>query len=93
MDPQIQRLQREYLRGEVHETLGKKIGGHTPESVLDTRGQAYFYSMDKNLPAGARANFQAALQAGPRSRKAAGDRRAEDARSPTRSASSSAPAA
>ena len=54
MDPQIQRLQREYLRGEVHETLGKNIGGRTPESVLDTRGQAYFYSMDKNLPAGAR---------------------------------------
>src|SRR4051812_7862704 len=61
MDPQIQRLQREYLRGEVHETLGKNIAGHTPETVLDTRGQAYFYSMDKNLPAGARANFKAAL--------------------------------
>ncbi|HEY6887847.1 MAG TPA: hypothetical protein VI300_08710, partial [Solirubrobacter sp.] len=62
MDPQIQRLQREYLRGEVHETLGKSIGGRTPETVLDTRGQAYFYSMDKNLPAGARANFQEALK-------------------------------
>jgi hypothetical protein len=63
MDPQIQRLQREYLRGEVHETLGKKLGGHTPESVLDTRGQAYFYSMEKNLPSVARSNFLAALQA------------------------------
>src|SRR3954451_480539 len=62
MDPQIQRLQREYLRGEVHETLGKHIGGRTPESVLDTRGQAYYYSMDKKLPSGARANFQAALK-------------------------------
>ena len=63
MDPQVQRLQREYLRGEVHETLGKKLGGHTPESVLDTRGQAYFYSMDKNLPSVARSSFLAALQA------------------------------
>jgi hypothetical protein len=62
MDPQIQRLQREYLRGEVQATLDKNIGGRTPESILDTRGQAYFYSMDKNLPAGARANFAQALK-------------------------------
>src|SRR4051812_12994532 len=62
MDPQIQRLQREYLRGEVHETLGKHIGGRPPEALLDTPGQAVFFSMGKNLPAGARANFQAALK-------------------------------
>ncbi len=62
MDPQIQRLQREYLRGEVHETLGKSLGSHTPESVLDTRGQAYYYSMEKNLPSVAHSSFLAALK-------------------------------
>jgi hypothetical protein len=62
MDPQIQRLQREYLRGEVQDVLGKQMGGHSPESVLDTRGQAYYYSMEKNLPGAARANFLAALK-------------------------------
>jgi hypothetical protein len=62
MDPQIQRLQREYLRGEVHEVLAKPVGGHTPESVLDTRGQAYYYSMDKNLPSAARTLFLQALK-------------------------------
>ena len=62
MDPQIQRLQREYLRAEVSEVLDKKFQGHTPESVLDTRGQAFFYSMDKNLPSGAKANFELALK-------------------------------
>jgi hypothetical protein len=64
MDPQIQRLQREYLRGEVHEVLAKQVGGHTPESVLDTRGQAYYYSMDKNLPSAARSLFQSAVKEG-----------------------------
>ncbi|HEX5143941.1 MAG TPA: hypothetical protein VFW21_08740 [Mycobacterium sp.] len=61
MDPQVQRLQREFLRAEVHETLGKHIAGYTPENVLNTRGQAFFYSMDKNLPAGATANFKVAV--------------------------------
>jgi hypothetical protein len=62
MDPQLQRLEREYLRGEVEDVLAKRMGGRTPEETLDTRGQAYFYSMDKNLPGAAKANFEAALR-------------------------------
>jgi hypothetical protein len=59
-DPQIQRLQREFMRHEVESLLATKVGGHAPSDALDTRGQAFYYSMQKNLPAVAAAAFKAA---------------------------------
>jgi hypothetical protein len=59
-DPQIQRLQREFMRDEVESLLDTKVGGHAPSDALDTRGQAFYYSMDKNLPSVAVTAFTAA---------------------------------
>jgi hypothetical protein len=59
-DPQIQRLQREYQRGEVKEHLGTSIGGKTPDAWLDTRGKAFYYSMWVNAPAYADSFFKEA---------------------------------
>lgn len=59
-DPQIQRLQRQFMRDEVEDLLDTKVGGHTPSDALDTRGQAFFYSMDKNLPRVAESAFKTA---------------------------------
>lgn len=53
-DPQIQRLQRQYLRREVANTLSAPVrrGGasHSATSWLTPRGLALYYSMYKNLP-------------------------------------------
>jgi hypothetical protein len=56
-DPQIQRLQREYQRGEVRERLGQKIKGKAPDAWLNTRGKAFYYSMWVNLPGVAHSSF------------------------------------
>lgn len=61
-DPQIQRLQREYQRGEVRDQLEKKISGKSPDTWLDTRGKAFYYSMWVNLPGVARSYFKQACQ-------------------------------
>lgn len=65
-DPQIQRLQREYQRGEVREKLAEPVdgtGGKAPDAWLDTRGKAFYYSMWVNLPGAAHTFFQEALSA------------------------------
>jgi hypothetical protein len=59
-DPQIQRLQREFMRDEVESLLDTKVGAHAPSDALDTRGQAFFYSMEKNAPAVATVAFKTA---------------------------------
>jgi hypothetical protein len=61
-DPQIQRLQREYERGEVQENLSKTIGGKSPDDWLDTRGKAMYYSMWVNLPNIAQSYFKKACK-------------------------------
>lgn len=61
MDAQIQRLQREHMRNEAQALLDKPIGGRAPDDVLDTRGKAFLYSMDKNAPKFAKEFFRAAL--------------------------------
>lgn len=53
-DPQIQRLQREFLRREVAHTLSAPVRrqgvSHSATSWLTPRGLALYYSMYKNLP-------------------------------------------
>ncbi|NES86766.1 MAG: hypothetical protein F6K10_38485 [Moorea sp. SIO2B7] len=61
MDPQVQRLQRQYLRGEVRAELGRSHGGNRPEDWLNTRGKAFFFSMKVNLPAWAYRYFRQAV--------------------------------
>lgn len=61
-DPQIQRLQREYQRGEVREQLTEAVGGKAPDAWLDTRGKAFYYSMWVNLPAIANTYFKDACR-------------------------------
>jgi hypothetical protein len=61
-DPQIQRLQREYERGEVQENLNQVIGGKSPDDWLDTRGKAMYYSMWVNLPNIAQSYFKKACK-------------------------------
>lgn len=61
-DPQIQRLQREYQRGEVRDQLEKQIGSKSPDTWLDTRGKAFYYSMWVNLPGVAHTYFKQACQ-------------------------------
>ena len=50
MDPQVQRLQRELMRGQVIRLLSTPVQGHVPGEVLNTRGKAFFYSMWVNGP-------------------------------------------
>lgn len=57
LDPQVQRLQREYLRGEVRRDLAKTHAGNSPGDWLTTRGKALFFSMRVNLPAVAFSTF------------------------------------
>ena len=68
MDPQIQRLQREYLRHEVREFLDTATTTRTdktplkPSQWLTERGQALYYSSYKNLPEVAKEYLHAAVQ-------------------------------
>ena len=50
MDPQVQRLQRELMRGQVIRLLSTPVQGHVPGELLNTRGKAFFYSMWVNGP-------------------------------------------
>lgn len=66
-DPQIQRLQREFLRREVEHTLSTPVrrGGtpHAATSWLTPRGLALYYSMYKNLPGPAQSILIASINA------------------------------
>lgn len=66
-DPQIQRLQRQFLRHEVEETLSKPVKrggeGHSPTKWLTPRALALYYSMYKNLPGPAQRNLLGAISA------------------------------
>ena len=62
MDPQIQRLQREYMRREVTQLLSTPVEGHVPGEVLNTRGKAFYYSMNVNGPQFALQAFRAAIR-------------------------------
>jgi hypothetical protein len=64
LDPQVQRLQREYLRGEVRHELARQHGGNAPGDWLTTRAKALFFSMKVNLPATAYQTFRDSVAAG-----------------------------
>lgn len=59
MDPQIQRLQREFLRREVSETISEPVRSKdgkrrlVPHDWLNERGLSLYYSAKKNLPSSA----------------------------------------
>lgn len=61
-DPQIQRLQREYLRIEVPKQLNENVGDKSPSVWLNIRGKAFYYSMWKNAPAIAQKWFEDACK-------------------------------
>jgi hypothetical protein len=62
MDPQIQRLQREYMRGEVAQLLSTPVEGLVPQEVLNSRAKAFYYSMNVNGPRFALQAFRAAVR-------------------------------
>ena len=62
MDPQIQRLQREHLRGEVVQLLSTPVDGLIPQEVLNTRAKAFYYSMTVNGPRFALQAFRTAVR-------------------------------
>lgn len=70
MDPQIQRLQRAFMRAEVGQLLegkGKyaslRVNQLGPNAWLDERGQAFYFSMWTNAPRYAHQWLTAAVQA------------------------------
>jgi hypothetical protein len=61
LDPQVERLQRAYLRGEVKQELLRAHAGNRPDDWLTTRGKALLFSMKVNLPAEAYRIFRDAV--------------------------------